>query len=51
MKQDQKNVADDPEGGEQQNCAGFHLTKDKDAGKWFDEPCTSKYRYVCERDF
>jgi len=32
------------------NCVGVSLTKDKLAGKWWDQSCTSpKYRYICEK--
>ena len=45
------NVAGDPNLGERENCGGFTLTRSRDAGKWFDSPCDSRKRYICERDF
>merc|ERR1712156_164965 len=40
----------DPNLGEHENCGAFTLSKSRDAGKWFDYPCTEAdhYRYICE---
>merc|ERR1711872_979526 len=45
------NYAADPDGGKAQNCAGIYLTEDGFAGRWFDDPCESSYRYICESSF
>merc|ERR1712080_668008 len=39
----------DPNGGTSQNCLLVALSKDGNAGKWSNDPCSVAYRYVCQR--
>merc|ERR1712080_14548 len=37
-------------GGRTENCAVIAFSEGTNAGDWEDAPCTSGYRYICERD-
>merc|ERR1712151_218789 len=39
-----------PDQGREANCLGVYLLGDKNAGKWFDDPCTNDISYICERN-
>merc|ERR1719260_370819 len=38
-----------PDQGTAANCLGFTLSTDRNAGKWFDGPCSVLHYYICER--
>merc|ERR1711973_252118 len=40
-----------PNGGKAANCADIFLSEDTYAGQWSDEPCSTEFGYICERDF
>merc|ERR1711973_912743 len=40
-----------PNGGKAKNCAEIYFSEDTYAGQWSDEPCSTEFGYICERDF
>merc|ERR1711862_778346 len=39
----------EPNGGTRDNCLLVHLLGDGNAGKWWDDRCTTGRHYICER--
>merc|ERR1712004_277970 len=42
-------VYSEPNGGEAENCGGVSLRVGEWAGKWWSNPCSEGYRYICEK--